>query len=322
MEIILLTGVGLLILIGLFTHKIKFEGVTEKVVAYLIPKDFRQKVFTQHSAAFSLMELLVVVTIIVILSAMLLPTLQKARGMAKYARWFGARQDVTTHPNCIAYYDFEGTGSTLKCQETLGVKNAVRLNGTIYGATRVKGGGRWPGKGALEFDGMDDFVDCGNDRSLNISGNAVTLSVWIKPDDITIASQCIATKGRLFGDHQNYGLSIYKDDEEHPGWAGIYWEINNGSRNNLVVDKSYLIEGAWNYLVGTYDCSQQKIYINGVEKGSSDVTGDLTTNSDSFRVGIAGNTNYPLNGTIDEVAIYNRALTPEEINQHYRGGRP
>ena len=52
MDVILLTGVGVLILIGLFTHHLKLQGVTERIVRHIIPKDFRKYLSPQHRMVF------------------------------------------------------------------------------------------------------------------------------------------------------------------------------------------------------------------------------------------------------------------------------
>ena len=78
---------------------------------------------------------------------------------------------------------------------------------------------------------------------------------------------------------------------------------------------------AWSHVVGTYDGETLQLYVNGVNvKENATPSGPLDTRTNDLTIGKARLNNYGLDGRVDEVAIYDRALTPEEIQQHYQNG--
>ncbi len=165
---------------------------------------------------------------------------------------------------------------------------------------------------ALDFDGDNAFVDCGNDASLNIT-NEITIEAWVKADTIT-AWDCIVMK-----ESDNWdGYGIYFDDSI--GWLAFY--VGGYATNTAWVTIS---TGSWHHIVGTYDknagSDQVKLYKDGIEGGYPDTyTGSISTNTEPLVIGADSDGNYPFNGAIDEVRIYNRALSPEEINASYNTG--
>jgi len=177
-------------------------------------------------------------------------------------------------------------------------------NGTIYGAECVQGRS---GK-ALSFDGVDDYVDCGNDESLNITG-AITISVWVyykeNPDEWpAFVSKWSVDKGYLLWQKRNLKISF-----------GVWDE--SGARHNA--GEITLTEG-WHYLVGVYDPSlpsdNVKLYVDGEQTGvTSDFTGEISISPNPLYIGRVASQYF--SGTIDEVRIYNRALSEKEIKWLY-----
>jgi len=156
--------------------------------------------------------------------------------------------------------------------------------------------------GALEFDGRGDYVDCGNDASLDIT-DKVTIAVWVKTNDADNGQHNpYVTKGDhsyAIKHHNSNSIEFFIYDD---GWHVVHFPVD-GSFN-----------GVWHHLAGTYDGTNLRLYIDGKLKVSATHTGSITHSV--FNVTIGTNAQEKerfYNGAIDDVRIYNRALTQDEI---------
>jgi|GEM_PF-3832615 len=197
----------------------------------------------------------------------------------------------------IAYWSFnEGTGSIAYDNTAYGD------NGTISGATWNDGGLN----GSLTFDGVNDHISVSNSTNLEIS-NSISVEAWI------------------YRDSQSRDEMVVSKRSGETGFAlWFYWGINKALFNtgntdfNAVCSTTDIQSGVWYHIVGTYDGTVRKIYVNGVLENSVTATGQLSSNTANLEIGKynLSNTHY-FDGAIDEVKIYDRALTAEEVYAHY-----
>ncbi len=158
--------------------------------------------------------------------------------------------------------------------------------------------------GALQLDGIDDYVNCGNDPSLNIT-DAVTLAAWVKLNSVPPAfSVLIAGKFGAYWlewrENKTLSLSMFIN--------GAY----NGSGPTLE-----LADEDWHHIALTYDGTHKKGYHNRQEVFSEGASGAIDVSAVNFLLGeghpASDNFNGCPDGLIDDVRVYNRALTQEEI---------
>ena len=202
----------------------------------------------------------------------------------------------------VAHWDFnEGKGDVLHD------RSSDNNHGKIHGAEWVK-----CGKGyALRFDGIDDYVNCGRRPSLDIRG-AISLEAWVYP-----AGTPKGEAGVLGKQFSSYLLTYYTN-------ANCYWYICEGGNHCRVG----LSPGSWSHIVGTFDGTTMKLYLDGATVGSRQskhrainagrnlfigcVLGDASADDPAYT-----RTSY-FKGLIDEVRIHTRALSEEEIRNHYQ----
>lgn len=207
-------------------------------------------------------------------------------------------------PNLVAHWKFD------ERHGTTATDSAGDNDGTVYGAEWTTG----QIGGALNFDGDGDYVDFGNPESLRITG-MITISAWVKPDVIV-------------GDEfQN--IVAHGHTETPPGEVFLrithgQYQIGSWTR----VQKQYVVynipsedEGSWIHLVGLYDGSYWRLYRNGIQVSSRRSSTGAVEVNESWAIGAkARGTARFYNGSIDEVMIFNEALSADQIQQLYEDG--
>jgi len=215
---------------------------------------------------------------------------------------FGPLASEENAPGPIGYWNFdEGYGTT--AYDSTGYKN----DGTISGATWVKNGKKG---GALNFDGINDYVDCGSDESLDIA-DAITMSAWIKLN--SYASGGGATdRAAITIKAYSYYMSITSATGK---LASYFYGVDQSHRDS----NSQIPLNEWTHVSITYDGSNIKWYINGILDKTYGATGSITVASGTLGIGkeVYNNLGRILDGSIDEVRLYDRALSVDEVKQLY-----
>ena len=202
----------------------------------------------------------------------------------------------------------EGTGTTT-ADSSSNSKVA-----TIFGATWVDGK---IGK-ALSFDGVDDYVVVSN--TSEITPNAFSISVCVKFNSFPAVGQYrgwsaayILSNG--IDDHQagNYGLALQRNTQD----PLISFLISFGGQPYVISASEPAVVGRWYYLVASYDGIDMKLYVDGQVASQKTVSLQRPSNPGNIQLGALKTPNYEywLDGIIDEVSIWNYALTQSEITE-------
>ena len=173
--------------------------------------------------------------------------------------------------------------------------------GTVSGAV-------WSASGrfgsALSFDGVNDWVTVADSASLDLS-SGMTVEAWVRPSKAG-GWRTVVCKERPGG--VVYGL--YGDQ----AGGRPLGQIDVGGERNAV-GSAALPLNAWSHLATTFDGSTVRLFVNGVQVGSLPFSGSMPASTGSFRLGGNGVWGEWFAGLIDEVRVYNRALTATEIQQ-------
>ena len=191
----------------------------------------------------------------------------------------------------------EGTGS---------VARAGELEGQVHNA-------EWApcGEGhALRFDGDDAYVDCGAPACLDLTG-AITLSAWVYPTARPDGETGIA--GKSF---DSYAMTAYGD-------GNFYWYVSSGGNKCSTPAKI----AHWNHLAGTFDGNTLTLYRNGELVDSRPSQFDTINRGGRFYIGRImryahqGTPSDGFEGYVDDVRVYDRALSPEEVHSQHEEER-
>jgi hypothetical protein len=215
----------------------------------------------------------------------------------------------------ISYWTFEeGSGTT--AYDSIDGNHGTLMGGPIW-TTGIVGG-------ALSLDGYNDWVDCGPSENLNFGLNSFSFEFWVRFNSLQGEQVLIEKYVENWNNtpERSLGYGVAKMSDNSLAFYG--WCLPQPATPSppIVVD-------TWYHCVATRNVNTFSLYWNGSFLASGDNDHDLDTTS-SFKIGHRGNPDdtpgsvdwrgFYLNGLIDEVAVYDRALTADEIVQHYQNG--
>jgi PKD repeat protein len=203
--------------------------------------------------------------------------------------------DPSATTGLVAAFGFEEL-SGAKVVDASGSGN----HGTLTEATRITSG-RY-GK-AMKFDGVNDWITVNDSASLDLT-TAMTLEAWVYPTVANATADTILVKE----DGSNSAYYLYGAEDTPQPVAGARIGGYQSPRG-----PSTLAANQWTHLAGTFDGQSIKLFVNGAQVAEQSVTGTIPASSGVLRIG--GNAIWGefFKGYIDEVRIYNRALSATEI---------
>jgi len=208
----------------------------------------------------------------------------------------------------VGHWKFD-EGSGTKVADASGNNN----DGTIYGAVWTDG----KYGGALNFDGINDYVDGGNGRSVNITGN-VTVEAWVNTETLPPgAGSWEGIVGKKDGASNGYFLAVDSYGGATTGF--VFGNSASGGNFARAPGESYSGIGVWKHLVGTYDGAAFKIFVNGDLKGTQPYAAGLTASTNPIRIGNVSGYAF-FDGLVDDVRVYNYVRTAEQIKLDYQAG--
>jgi len=197
------------------------------------------------------------------------------------------------------YWPFEEGSGNITADASGNGNTGTLVNGPVWVAGKVGN--------ALRFDGVNDYVDAGNSSTLNPTA-ALSVVAWINPST-TVPTQVFI--GKYLTDFQ-YFLRLQG--------PRVRFAVKAGGTGASMTSNGVIAPNTWYHIVGTYDGSQMRVYINGALDSSLAKTGAMIDNGNRVNIGGRGGVGMYFNGLIDDARVYDRALSDSEVLALYNSG--
>ena len=168
---------------------------------------------------------------------------------------------------------------------------------------------------SLNFDGEADYVEVTGESSMIANADQLTLSGWIYPrgpnaDSYTQYDGFFGFRNNEDADFYLLQLGNYKVEAR--------LKVSGGSEFTIVTAENSIVSEIWHHIALTYDGNNIILYIDGIEAGSTGAFGQITNEFVPFNIGrlVWQTTNFDLDGQVDEVSLWNLALTEQQVQDY------
>ncbi|HUV40356.1 MAG TPA: LamG domain-containing protein, partial [Sedimentisphaerales bacterium] len=222
-----------------------------------------------------------------------------------YSTTKSATTQSGTDPNLEAWWKFDETSGTSASDSSGNSHTGTLQNGASFTSGYLNN--------AVNFDGSNDRVACG---TWNVTGSAITICCWFKADTFTgtyYDGRLVAKATSTAEADHTWMLSGIKEGTSN---KRLRFRLKTGgTTSTLIATSGNMSTGTWYHGAAVYNGSTMKLYLNGSEVGSSSKSGSITTSSAGIAIGQNpdGAGTVPWDGLIDDVRIYDRALSQSEL---------
>jgi hypothetical protein len=204
--------------------------------------------------------------------------------------------------NLVLDLEFDKGGGT-----TADDSSPYNNDGTIFGASWIEepSGPGW----ALSFDGTDDYVQVSDSPTLQVT-DALTMEAWMNLTPRADGNdQSLLMKGAY-----DWYLGVWGTERTPSGIIEFFAGDDVGGWHGLAGSTS-VDDGQWHHVATTYDGSKIRVYVDGAIDGETATSFTFKTSTDDLLISKGGGR--WVQGDVDRVRVYNRALSPSEVQQSY-----
>jgi hypothetical protein len=212
----------------------------------------------------------------------------------------------------VAWWKFDETDGTI-AKDSASHKVDGKVQGTPHWVPGHRGS-------ALEFDGKQTYVDCGNPASLNF-GDGIAVSAWVKVRKFDAAWQTIISKGdkswklQRFKEQDKVAFSITGVKAASEAWMD--------TPTIDLVSNAKIDDGKWHHIVGSYDGHLAVLYVDGELQESKTASGAISQNSEPVWIGEnAGSPDRFFNGWLDDLRVFDHGVSVEVVRELFNENQP
>ena len=222
--------------------------------------------------------------------------------------WFPGVSHAALTTNIVSYYKLDESSGN--AADSVGGVTLTNNGSATYSAGKINNGVSLSGSAS-------QYLSASDNATTDTPTTAITVAGWYKATS-SFVSQPIVSKNYSGSWTAPYASWLLRVDSS----TVIGFGLNlGGTFTNYEATVPTMTAGTWYYIVGVYDGSHIYVYLNGVSQGTPPAaSGTIGYSTGTLMLGRDGSAAEVVNGMIDEVGIWSRALTSTEVTQLYNSG--